>query len=506
MRAAAAERWGAVAAALGALGAAQWAWLARLQNAAFVDEATYIVAGRLQHDARPGTALPAFATYFSGAPGLYPPVAAWAERIGGLEGARTVSVVLVWAATLAVFAVGARLFDDLATGVLGAAVFAVQAPVVFLARLATVDAPSLAMLAVALAVALGGRTQRARLVHALVAGAALGVAVGFKYAALLYWPSMAVIAALNGAGGARSAIERAAALVIGAGLVLWLVVAVGGSELITGFATTTFARTAPSGGSGVDILRFAATLGGALTVLALPAVLLRAPVSVPARLTLVVTALLAPLNHARLHEFTSLHKHVAFGALFLAPLAGWTLRSAVDALVARWRRRHTVLAATSGAALLLALYRVMIFPAVEESERLYAYAPQSAAAARLALRPLVTRSAHFLDEEPDLGAFYLPATEYTQWSHPYDFAFRTADGRALRGRDAHVAAVREGYFNAIVLRYGPQRDWARAIEAELLAAQPRYRLARRLPFTLADGPGEFELWVRSDVPGARDVR
>ncbi len=482
----------------------QWTIVSRLHNAAFVDEATYIVAGRLQHAADRAGALPNFSAYFSGAPALYPPLAAWADRLGGLDGARLLNLVLVWVATLAVYAVGRRVFRDRVAGVLGAAVFAVQAPVLFIARIATVDAPSVAALGLALAVALGGRTERERALFASLGGALAGLAVGFKYAALLYLPSLVVVVALAPGGRSKAVCSRGLLVLVGTLVACGAVVAFGGRELIDGFISTTATRLAPSGGSVVDILRFAATLGGAAALVALPALLLSSPVSVVTRVVLFATAFLAPMYHARLHEFTSLHKHVAFGALFLAPLAGGSLGAGVKWMVAQWRRGHGMFASGVAAAVALLSYRSVLRPSVVWAERLYAYAPQPAGVARLAVRSFVTRDSHILDEEPDLGAFYLPETAYAQWSHPYDFVYHASDGRSLRGREGHLEAVRAGYFDVVLLRYGPQRAWARAVEAELLASQPRYRLARRFPFTLDDGAGHFELWVRSDSARTRD--
>ncbi len=65
------------------------------RNTAFTDEALYLWAGRLEwshwlHH----TLTPAFTTYFSGAPVLYPPVAALANSVGGLVGARVLSLLL----------------------------------------------------------------------------------------------------------------------------------------------------------------------------------------------------------------------------------------------------------------------------------------------------------------------------------------------------------------------------------------------------------------------------
>ena len=69
-------------------------------NTAYIDEATYLWAGHLEiahwlHD----TPIPPFQTWFSGAPVVYPPIAALADHIGGLVGARILSLAFMIAAT-----------------------------------------------------------------------------------------------------------------------------------------------------------------------------------------------------------------------------------------------------------------------------------------------------------------------------------------------------------------------------------------------------------------------
>src|SRR5579872_6107896 len=63
-------------------------------DTAFQDEALYLWAGhlewaRLLH----GTPIPPFPSYFSGAPVIYPPLAALADSAGGLAAARILSLV-----------------------------------------------------------------------------------------------------------------------------------------------------------------------------------------------------------------------------------------------------------------------------------------------------------------------------------------------------------------------------------------------------------------------------
>ena len=59
-------------------------------DTAFQDEALYLWAGHLEWaTVLHGTPIPQFPSYFSGAPVIYPPLAALADSLGGLTAARS---------------------------------------------------------------------------------------------------------------------------------------------------------------------------------------------------------------------------------------------------------------------------------------------------------------------------------------------------------------------------------------------------------------------------------
>src|SRR6476660_2409643 len=80
-------------------------------NTAFQDEALYLWAGHLEW-ARVlhGTPIPPFPSYFSGAPVIYPPIAALADSVGGLAAARGLSLVFMIASTTLLWGTTDRLF------------------------------------------------------------------------------------------------------------------------------------------------------------------------------------------------------------------------------------------------------------------------------------------------------------------------------------------------------------------------------------------------------------
>ena len=110
-------------------------------NTAYQDEALYLWAGHLEwaHWLH-GVAVPDFASYFSGAPVIYPPLGAVASSIGGLAAARILSLGCMLAATALLYAVTKHLFGR-GAAIAGSVAFAAIGPTQFLGALATFDAP-----------------------------------------------------------------------------------------------------------------------------------------------------------------------------------------------------------------------------------------------------------------------------------------------------------------------------------------------------------------------------
>ena len=116
---------------------------------AFQDEALYLRAGHLEwahwlhHEPIPG-----FPAYLSGAPVLYPPLAAAADSVGGLAAARLLSLCLMLGVTSLLWATTARLYGRRAA-LLASGLFATLAGTQFLGAFATFDAMALLLLALA---------------------------------------------------------------------------------------------------------------------------------------------------------------------------------------------------------------------------------------------------------------------------------------------------------------------------------------------------------------------
>jgi 4-amino-4-deoxy-L-arabinose transferase-like glycosyltransferase len=483
----------------------------RLGNAsAFVDEATYIVAGRRMLESwRQGTPLPPFASYFSGSPVLYPPLAAMADGLGGLEGARLVSLVCMLAATVVVWRLGKVLVGRTA-GSWSAITFAVQAPVLFVGRIATYDALSLLLLSLAVLCAvetLRESDPRGKWSRALAAGTLLGLACATKYAALLFVPSVLALLAISASpeGRWREARTSLMLAIAGALFIALGVLFVGGLAQIDGLRATTLQRSPVRVTNVGELLQLVRSLAGSYLVLALGGLLLisrrRSRDATSARvrriaIILLLTALLVPLQHLRIGESVSLHKHLAYSALFAAPLVGAACASLV-ALVRRLLTAHEWIAGAALAGLALVLFaRWIVMPGQREAGVLMTYWPKESAPVYRSLQALVGPQSRMLDEEPDLGAYYLaPHTSPDQWTSSYYFVYGSPTAQKLSGDAAYVAAIRDGFFDLIIYRNGPRPEWVRTIEAELSRQSVYHRSAQR-SFSLASGPAHYTIWRR----------
>jgi hypothetical protein len=312
-------------------------------DTAYTDEALYLWAGHLEwshwlHH----TSLPPFASYFSGAPVVYPPIVALADGLGGVTGARVLSLCFMLGATVLLHGVTRRTFDR-QSAAFAAALFAGLGSAQFLGAFATYDAMALLLLATAVWVgvrAAACRTVGARLALLLLAAAALVTADAAKYAAGLFDPVVLIAIVcfhwreLGRRAGAAAGVLVAGGTALGVAILL----ALGGKTYIDGIVSTTLARS-PGNWPIFGILFVSAGWVGVVTVLGVIGAVAvsctqRAAAMKVLAWTLVAAAFLAPGEQARIHVFTSLFKHVAFGGWFAAVVAGYALTAFVHAVPA----------------------------------------------------------------------------------------------------------------------------------------------------------------------------
>jgi Dolichyl-phosphate-mannose-protein mannosyltransferase len=469
-------------------------------NTAFGDEALYLWAGHLEWSHwLHGTRIPAFPTWFSGSPVIYPPIGALADSIGGLAGARALSMCFMLGSTCLVWATTTRLFGRQAA-FFSAALFAVIGPTLHLGAFATYDPMALFLLALAAWCACGARTREDATGWMLACAVTLALANATKYATLLFDPIvilMAVQSACPQPGG-KVALRRAALLLTCLAGSLAVLLRLGGSWYITGITQTTTMR--PNGADTVSKVLAESWQWLAVVVLVALAGLVVSLVRRDQRpvagliAVLFCAALLAPAEQARIQTTVSLGKHVDFGAWFaciaggyaLATLASLPRRKTAQVLAAACLSIAVVPAAAEG---LLQARGMVNWPG---SGRLIAY-----------LRPLTSHGGHFLADTDDVPEYYLTATTWRQWSNVFSI---TRNGRV---RDEHGSmvpyqkAIKQHYFSLVVLNFAntPLKD--DAITAALRST-PGYKLVKYVPYT---GPvhGNYVIWayrpaVKADRP------
>jgi hypothetical protein len=435
---------------------------------AFGDEALYLTAGHLEwaHWLH-GTRIPVYQTWFSGAPVIYPPIGAIADTLGGLTGARLLSLAFMLGVTCFVWGTATRLLTDKRAAFFAAALFAVLAPTLHLGSFATYDAPALLLLAAAAWCAAGAGAGQRVMRRMIAAGILLALANATKYATALYDPTVLGVTLLAAwpRAGRREALRSAAILVATAAVVVGVLLALGGSGYITGIRITTTGRTH---GTDPASLVFGEAWSWTAVVL-VPAFIAVAACLVrrrwPQALLLAVLALsglLAPADQARIQTVTSLNKHVDFGAWFAAIAAGY--------LLSRLSRRRWVLAA-----LLAALIPVTWLGTVQA--RAIVNWPNVTGLVKV-VRPLTAHGGHFLVETTDVLQYYLPNTTWQQWSDTQD-----------NNPEYYQQAIARHYFSLVILSF----DETPAIDLGItldLSKSSGYLLTAKV----RSGPTVFYVW------------
>jgi 4-amino-4-deoxy-L-arabinose transferase-like glycosyltransferase len=464
-------------------------------NTAFQDEALYLWAGRMEwaHWLH-GTPIPAFPTYFSGAPVIYPVLGAVANSIGGLAGARMLSLCFMLGATALLWNTTSRLFDNRA-GFFAAALFAVLGPTLKLGAFATFDAMSLFLIALAAwcVVRAGSRRDATRWMLAATCALVLGNAT--TYSSGIFDPvviALAFLVAIPQPGG-KSAKTRAAEILTYSAALLIALVKIAGSWYIRGIKQTVLNRAAASDPAWL-VLHDAWTWTGLVVILSVIAILTAAIAAQERSRVAILTvlagsALLVPIEQARIHTATSLDKHADIGAWFAAIAAGYVVSK-----LSRLPKRPVLNAAvTSVCAVALTIPAVMGFA---QGRALFAKWP-NATDFITAFRPIADQTTGpMLVETPSLAEYYLPAgTQWQRWSSTYDImrpdgiGFGAGVGQTLKP-GVYAGLIARGWFTLVVLD-GAARSLDTQIEADL-AGNPAYHEVAQPSY----GTRHYRIWER----------
>jgi len=469
-------------------------------NTAFQDEGLYLWAGHLElAHLLHGTPVPPFAVYFSGAPVIYPPLGALADGIGGLVLARCLSLAFMLAATAMLHGITRRIFGRPAA-LFAAGLFAGTASAQFLGAFATYDAMALFLLALATWLGVLSLRQRPRRAAVLLAAAGVMLALSnaTKYASVLFDPSVLATVTLASwhANGRKAGLRAAAILISVLGLTLAAAIAAGGRAYWHGIEFTTLARV--SGGSQrVDIMYLSGVWVGvivALSVIGAVTVTLTLHHRVLTALAwmLAVTSVLAPAEQARIETLTSLFKHVGYGALFASVIAGVALASFPLAVPRAKAHRAINLG--------IAIVIMAAIGGANVASTHFAGWPNSRRVTGILARRLSPHG-EYLAEDDDVLSYYLAnRVPWQQWTSTW--FFRYADPktrRLLSGPAAYAAAIRNEYFNVIILSYGDTLPMDRAIQRDV-AHDHYYRRVAAIRYATTSFRGVYLVWVRARRP------
>jgi hypothetical protein len=466
-------------------------------NTAFLDEATYLSAGHVMiaHWLH-GTPAPAYSTFFSGAPVLYPPLAAMAASVGGLAAARILSLVFMLGTTALLWGTAATIFGS-AAGVCAATLFAVTGATLRLGAFATYDAMALFLLA-ASAWCVASSRDRDDSAFRLIAGVVLlALANATKYSTMIFDPSVIAIAGLTVArrDGFKPGIARSGYIAAGVIGLLSALLTIGGPSYVTGVLVTTIARQRGADPASL-VLADAWKWVGLICVAAaagLVLCLIRRDGRVQAMIlaVLVLSGVLAPLNQARINTTISLSKHVDFGAWFAAAAAGY----AVSKLAQVGRRTSVRLAVVVIALLAVAAPAAIVGRA--QAWTMFQGWPNSADVVT-ELRVLAAKHpGHYLAEDYDVPTYYLEnTTTWQQWSGTWYFSYvPPGSKRALTGPAAYRAAIGNHYFALVVLDFEATPQTDQLIAADMHQAGG-YKVISVVPSSL----GQYTIWAYQAPP------
>jgi hypothetical protein len=476
------------------------------RNSAFTDEALYLWAGRLDwshwlHH----TPVPPLARYFSGAPVVYPPIAALASGLGGLTGARVLSLCFMLGATVLLHGVTKRVFDR-QSAAFAAALFAGLGSAEFLGAFATYDAMALFLLATATWLGIRAaacRTITPRLTLLMLVAVALVVANAAKYASALFDPVVLIAVAcfhwreLGRRAGVAAGLLATAGTATGIAIAL----AVGGKPYLTGIAVTTLSRS--SGNWPIfGILFVSAGWVGAIAFLAVIGAIAAscAHRSAPYRAlvwTLAAAAFLAPAEQARIHVFTSLFKHVAFGGWFGAAVAGYALTAFIRAVPAV-KARGALTVAYSAVALATVLGSMFAINQFGIWQNVDPVLPALTAAVRAHPGSLLT------DQTAPLN-YYLEDLE--PWQSVATIRGSTVSQDVRQQRFTYIllsfAGGGGGCGNADPAVKKTQSQCLHYIDLHALysiISDGGYRLIARIPYQTTAFKSDYMLWMREGLP------
>ncbi len=464
-----------------------------LQNTAFQDEALYIYAGRqiLQNWFTGQPLFDRYSYYFSGNPYVYPIIGGGLDMLGGLQLARSFSLLCMLITTACGYYVTVRLFNH-KSAVFAALFFVCQGPVLFLSRLSTYDPLCLCLVAIATALAVKASLAR-RPWLSLSIGPFLVLAFGAKYAALLFIPSVLAVFALSTIlkKGWLSFLIRGTLVMLSLGAcaaAAAYAVLHFDRDMLHALAATTTNRVVIEVYPRLGLFEHVIQMVGLSLVIGLSALFFMRKKQALIVLLFLGSALLVPAYHIYKAELISLDKHLGFSMFFLMPVAGFALAS-----LSGFRRPFS-----SGRYWLsgVAICLVVLLIGAKEAQDMYSTWPSTTNLAYALNSQVRTGSGYYLAEQFEVSRYNLRSDTYTwQWTGLDFFQYTDKQGHYYLGNEAYVKAVDAGYFSIIQLNYGYNVSTAVLI-AKAIDQSKKYELIAKIPYRNFYGTGYFWIWSK----------
>ncbi len=330
------------------------------------DEAIYIYSGhQLIYQMLHGGGSPYYETWYSGAPVIYPVIAALVDHLGGLILVREMSLLFMCITSILLYLTTRKLYGYW-PALASVGLFAGLGVTQNLGALATFDAMSLMLLAFAAYAAVRANDSARWL---LIIPVALLAANATKYVSVLFDPFVIGLAALRlRPHGWRRAVSRAAALSGTALLVIVTSTLVAGGAYINGITLTTLSRKAGTQmifnahyASTHEVISLSWSWIGAVVVLGCLGLLVcmlrpaECRFQLPILALLVIAGLVITLGNIRLQTAQSMEKHDDFGIWFTCIAGGYALARTAE-LATRWQVRLTVVLVCAVAVICSGLY------------------------------------------------------------------------------------------------------------------------------------------------------
>ena len=479
-------------------------------NTAFLDEATYLYVGHvLLAHWMTGTSAPAYASYLSGAPVIYPPLGALANDVGGLAGARILSMFFMLGATSLLWGMTCRLVDRRAA-FFAAAIFAGLGSTQYLGSFATYDAMALFLMTGAAWCAVAARDHTDSNFIVLAGAALLALANACKYMTALFDPVVVVLAFLSIASrrGWKQGLGRAGYVAVASLGTAAVLLGLGGSDYLHAILYSTVIRAYNGDSPRVVLLTAADTIGLVLLLSGIGVVV--AALAREKRMQVAILALLAiagtlvPLDMARIHTLTSLSKHLDFGGWYAAVAAGYALAQ-LTRVGPKLPWKLLVQVVTIPLTLLIVVY--LGNTGRGQAGNFTQIWPNSTVLTKDLKSLTRMHPGNYLAEDYDVPEYYLEnSIPWNRWFNTWQFTYTVpGTGKTLTNVPAFSSAIAGHYFSLIILDFGDTAEMDKYIVQDITESG-QYRIIAEARYWDKFGTGQFTIWAYQPPHVAAAIR